>query len=208
MAKYGSIDEFRAALNGLVGQTGGTRSSRQNPTRSRPSSRRKSRARRNSPVRLLADGTLEADTPEEMAAIMSQAPARRPSSRKRKPRMAMPGGQKPREPFDGQLRDPSGPPSYGQGKAIGFSIGGMAAYCPQYEGVKMSHKDALAEMGLTKAAASAVIDALKAQGVFMKSNNPAAQAQARQILAEVGGVVCSPKQSLGRRRALNNPYFY
>lgn len=202
MAKYGSINEFRAALNGLVGQTIST-------PRRRTTGRRNPRAHHNSPVRLLADGTLEADTPEEMAAIMSQTPARRPSSsRKRKPRMAMPGGQKPREPFDGKLRAPDGPPSYGQGKAIGFSIGGMAAYCPQYEGVRMSHKDALAEMGLTKAAASAVIDALKAQGVFMKNNNPAAQAKARQILAEVGGVVCSPKQSLGKRRALNNPYSY
>lgn len=216
MSRYGSIGEFRAALNGLIDSTGGAGRSRANPSRrgrrrgKRRSRRRGQKARQNMAVRVPFQGeTIEFDTPQEAAEFMQQmgmapgapvaaeAPAPRgfgaamrqapKQSRRKKKRRG-------RRKFSGQMRDPGGPPSFAQAKTIGKSIGGMAAYCPQYAGRKVSHRDALAEMGLTKAAASAVITALKAAGVDRPHGGvrttPAQQAQARQILAEVGGVVC------------------
>jgi hypothetical protein len=202
MGKYGSINEFRAALNGIVGHAGGARS---NP---RPVSRTP-RARRNSPVRMLPGGGFEADTAEEMAALMqTMGPGRggfgstpRKAAAVRKPRAA----RKEKAAYSGELQDPGGPVSYSQAKFIGMSIGGMAAYCPQYVHEKVSHQQALIEMGLTKGAASAVIDVMKSRGVYMQ-RDPGSQAAARQILEEVGRVSCPvPKASLGQRRALNNP---
>ena len=216
MPKYGSLDEFRSALDGIIGSTG---TSRRNPSRKKKTRGR--RARRNLAVRLLPEGGFEADTPEEMAALMRQmggggfgqaappappapggfgaAAARAPVRAPRKTR------RKTRKPFTGQVRDPQGPVTYTQAKVIGKSIGGMAAYCPQYAHKKVSHLQALTEMGLTtKGQASAVLDALEAAGVLRAHGGihttAAQQARARAILAEVGGVVCPT--------AAQNPHGY
>lgn len=216
MGRYGSLDDFKAALNGIVGQTSARPNAGRRKKVRRKKTRRNPRARRNMAIRKHG---AEFDTVEELlayeqamglggpataapvdfgAAIRQQAP-------KRKARKPARGRKQARKPFTGELKDPSGPISWGQAKVIGKSIGGMAAYCPQYANQKVSHKQALTEMGLTKGAASAVIDAMKQAGVLRPhggvETTPAQQAMARQILADVAGVVCPTA-------AASNPYFY
>lgn len=157
-------------------------------------------ARKNMAVRMLPGGIPEFDTPGEMAEwqrIQSGgvAPVKAPRV------SGGGGGRSPaRREFKGQLKDPGGPPTYGQAKAIGLSIGGIASYCPTLVGQKVAggaHVQALAQMGLTAAKASAVCDAMQRAGVFY-GRTPEQVAQARQILTEVGGVVC----------AANNPWAF
>jgi hypothetical protein len=112
-----------------------------------------------------------------------------------------------RQEFTGQVKDPEGPVSFGQATVIGKSIGGLGSYCPHLVGqAGGSHQKALAQMGLTKGHASAVIDAMTKAGVLRPHGGvvtTAAQvATARQILAEVGGVVCS--SALGGSSAHEN----
>ena len=106
-----------------------------------------------------------------------------------------PSGKKPRKDY-GEVKDPGAPLTFGQAKTIGYSIGGMAAYCPQYAGGEMSHRDALSEMGLTKGIASEVLDALHKQGVaitgpwdFSKRNDQQMR-KAQGILNKIGGISC------------------
>jgi hypothetical protein len=100
---------------------------------------------------------------------------------------------------------PAGTPvSYNQGKTIGCSVGGMAAYCPQFQGAGMTHGAALTELGLDFNTASQVMETLIAEGV--KRGFPGRQPDepeallAQQILTKVGGVTCGVKSNPRQRR--------
>jgi hypothetical protein len=171
------------------------------------------KARRNMAVRMLPGGGLEFDTPEELVRYQqTQAGAGGlPIPRARKPQAASPAPRAaqaasapraaPRPPP--RVRDESGPVSWKQAKAIGHSIGGLAAYCPELAGQKIDggvHVAALNRMGLTAGSASRVLDALDDEKL-MYAKTPAGQARARQILEQVGGVSCP----VPGRRAAGNP---
>lgn len=186
-----SFSDFQAALNGLVAQT--------NP-----------RARRNMAVRVLPSGAVEADTPEEMAAYQRAMSKTSKKSAFARPEQTSRRAAEPivREyrPFTRELRDPQGELTYEQAKSIGFSIGGVDAYCPQLKGQAVlggTHKFALSKMGLTKEKASRVIDEMQRAGVLY-GKTKAQHEKARMILETVGQVSCPrpdvPMASNPRRR--------
>lgn len=81
---------------------------------------------------------------------------------------------------------------YWQGRQIGCSIGGMAAYCRPRE--NESHAEALTRGGLTQNRALEVVKMLKDEGImttyFGRDPNSPEARRAQQILAEVGEFVC------------------
>lgn len=194
MSNFG---DFRRALDGVVFG---------NP-------RRPSVARRNMAVKKHG-GTF--DTVEELIAyeramgisVAAPHPRKAPAKKAAQPQAPAPRPARaaaPRAPFSGELRDPSGPPSYGQAKAIVISVGGLAQVCPGLVGQQVpggAGVEGLKAMGLTKLAANRVIDAMKLQGVLY-AKTAQQQAEARSILETVGGVSCPTP-----RRAASNPMFY
>jgi len=106
------------------------------------------------------------------------------------------------------VRDPSGTLSYNQAKTIGQSLGGVAVYAPKAP-EKSSHQVLLGQMGVTKGAASQVIDAMIAEGVcrFGPPTTSEQQLQARRIFERITGITLTAKQNPRRRGAKKNPRY-
>lgn len=218
MSQFDSIQEFRSALNGLIGS-----SVRANPRKPKMQ-HRSSRARRNMAIRRLPDGSWEFDTPEEAMAFASQdlPPARAPRaprSRSAVDRVAgmAPTKSKPRRKAK-KVEDPDGPVDWRDARWIGHSVGGMDILCPgaRQGEEKVSFRDALTSMGLTAGKAREVVNMMeeaevlaKHRGEKLNLRTDADREMARAILFEIGGVTCgigaksNPRRGYGRRSRRN-----
>ncbi len=222
MSASPEMQNFHSALMGIVGV-----SAERNPRR-----RRKEvpvfasgRARRNMAVRIPYDGKeLTFDTVAEAVAFLREmrgtgsggaqqsAPQQTASTAMQRAASSFqpPSTQlTPKKEYRGKQVSPDDDrqPSLGQGKIIGFSVGGMKALCGPGSREPESFASALYRMGLTKGKASQVIQQLidedvvayhKGQEQKYRTEAPHKQARAREILFEIGGISC----------AIKNPRFW
>lgn len=81
--------------------------------------------------------------------------------------------------------------TYNQGRFISLSVGGVEAFCPTFaqrtaRGEKLSAAQVLSEMGLTRGAASAVIQKLVEMGYDGSPQTGARAKQAQSVLMQAG----------------------
>jgi hypothetical protein len=105
----------------------------------------------------------------------------------------------PRKPRQARrMKDPDGPPTYRQARAIGHALGGIKTYCPSLAGQvdpqtgrHVSNQQILIQMGVNKRNASACMDALeKANVLGYNFGNASAIAKATRIFEQTTGASC------------------
>jgi hypothetical protein len=204
------MTDFQEALAALVHANPNVHANPKPKPKPRGKRRNNPKARKNMAVTLNYQGTdMKFDTPAEAHQFLALTGGRTAggttnfeqvgqSQAKKKSRSR--GRSRHKRSAQGEPRtvqSPDSPVTYKQAAVIGMSLGGQAAYCPHHaqSQEKVSHKQALEELGLTRGAAAKVLDKLQAEGLarWHRGMPKPSEAQAKRamgILTQVGGITC------------------